>query len=68
VLIIFYHKISDLFRGLQLVSQKRHLVEQAFGTLKRRFQFERASYFTVAKVHGQMTLKAIAFNLLKAVR
>jgi IS5 family transposase len=52
----------------KLVSQKRYLVEQAFGTLKRRFQFERASYFTVAKVHGQMTLKAIAFNLLKALR
>lgn len=50
-----------------LVSKKRYLVEQAFGTLKRRFHCGRASYITQAKVGGQLHLKAICFNLLKAV-
>lgn len=52
----------------KLVSKRRYIVEQAFGTLKRRFQFQRASYFTTKKVHTQMILKAISFNLLKALR
>ena len=50
----------------RLVSQVRYKVEQGFGILKRRFQFRRASYLTQTKVQGQMILKAIAFNLLKA--
>lgn len=50
-----------------LISKIRYRVEQSFGTLKRRFHFARASYFTTAKVHGQMTLKAMAFNLLKGL-
>lgn len=50
----------------RLISKIRYRVEQGFGTLKRRFKFTRASYVTVPKVQGQMTLKAIAFNLLKA--
>lgn len=51
----------------RLISKIRYKVEQGFGTLKRRFRFARASYLTTAKVHGQMTLKAIAFNLLKSL-
>lgn len=51
----------------RLVSHQRFRIEQAFGTLKRRFQFYRASYIGQAKVLGQMLLKAICFNLLKAV-
>jgi len=51
----------------QLISKIRYRVEQGFGTLKRRFHFARASYFTTAKVHGQMVLKAMAFNLLKGL-
>lgn len=50
-----------------LVSKKRYLVEQAFGTLKRRFSCTRASYFTTEKVQGQLYLKSTCFNLLKAV-
>jgi IS5 family transposase len=50
----------------RLISKVRYKVEQAFGTLKRRFLFAKASYFGLAKVHGQCLLKAIAFNLLKA--
>jgi transposase, IS5 family len=52
----------------RLISRKRYLVEQGFGTLKRRFQFYRASYMTQAKVQTQMILKSLAFNFLKAVR
>lgn len=50
-----------------LISKIRYRVEQSFGTLKRRFHFARASYLTTAKVQGQMVLKAMAFNLLKAL-
>lgn len=51
----------------RMISKTRYKIEQAFGTLKRRFHMVRASYCGVAKVHGQMVLKAIAFNLLKAL-
>lgn len=50
----------------RLISKVRYKVEQGFGTLKHKFRFERASYLTTLKVQAQMTLKAIAFNLLKA--
>ena len=50
----------------RLISKVRYRVEQGFGTLKRRFHFSRASYRTLPKVQAQMTIKAIAFNLLKA--
>ena len=49
------------------VSKKRFIVEQSFGTLKRRFKFSKASYFSTKKVNAQFTLKAICLNLLKAV-
>jgi IS5 family transposase len=52
----------------KLISKVRFKVEQCFGTLKRRFQFQRARYFGLNKVEGQMCLKAICFNLLKAYR
>ncbi|MBX9621462.1 MAG: IS5 family transposase [Alphaproteobacteria bacterium] len=52
----------------RLVSGIRYRVEQCFGTLKRRFRFTRASYFSEVKVEAQMILKAISFNLLKAYR
>lgn len=51
----------------RLISGKRFIVEQSFGTLKRRFKFERASYITRMKVEAQFILKAICFNLLKAI-
>jgi IS5 family transposase len=49
----------------RLVSKVRFRIEQAFGTLKRRFSFTRARY--LAKVQRQCLLKSIAFNLLKAI-
>jgi len=50
----------------KLISGHRFIIEQAFGTLKRKFRMARASYFTTQKVAAQMFLKAICFNLLKA--
>jgi len=51
----------------RMISKTRYKVEQAFGTLKRRFNLGQATYMTCAKVHAQLTIKAIAFNLLKAL-
>jgi IS5 family transposase len=50
----------------KLVSTRRYIVEQCFGTLKRRFDCARASYFGIEKVNAWMHVKAVAFNLLKA--
>lgn len=50
----------------KLISKRRYIVEQGFGTLKRRFNFNRASYMGLAKVESQFYLKAMCFNLLKA--
>ena len=50
------------------IASRRFKVEQAFGTLKRRFNMARARYFSTAKVTMQMTLAAIGHNLLKAQR
>ena len=46
----------------------RFKVEQAFGTMKRRFNLARARYFGAAKVQAQMCWAALGMNLLKAHR
>jgi transposase, IS5 family len=51
----------------KFISKRRFIVEQCFGTIKRIFNFSRASYFTREKVETQFWLKATCFNLLKAV-
>ena len=51
----------------KLISSKRFVVEQTFGTLKRRFCFNRASYKTKKKVEYQLCFKAICINLLKSI-
>ena len=48
------------------ISKTRYIVEQCFGTLKRMFKMGRASYMGTMKVNGQMLLKAMCMNLLKA--
>jgi len=50
----------------RMISRKRYPIEQAFGTLKRRFKLDKASYMTLAKVRAEALMKAIASNLLKA--
>ena len=51
----------------KLLSKVRFIVEQAFGTLKRRFKAGRARYIGIKKVTAEFRFKAICFNLLKAV-
>ncbi|MGQ4005928.1 transposase [Francisellaceae bacterium CB300] len=50
-----------------LISKTRYKVERCFGTMKRKFNFARASYFSTIKVNAQALLKAMCFNALKAV-
>ncbi len=50
-----------------IISQNRYKVERCFGTIKRKFNFARASYFSTVKVNTQALLKAMCFNALKTV-
>ena len=50
------------------ISKVRYIVEQTFGTLKRRFHFWRSSYIGSDKTLAQLTAKSLCLNLLKAVR
>ena len=52
----------------KLISKRRYKVEQCFGTIKRKFNFYRASYLRREKVESQFYFKAMCYNLLKAVR
>jgi transposase, IS5 family len=49
------------------VSKTRYIVEQDFGTLKRKFLMTKSPYLGTEKTGGWANLKAICFNLLKAV-
>ena len=51
----------------KLISKTRWRIEQCFGTIKRRFTYQKASYFTTIKVDAQFKMKAMCHNLLKAV-
>jgi IS5 family transposase len=51
----------------KLISKTRFRIEQCFGTIKRRFSYQKASYFTTEKVDAQFKMKAICLNLLKAI-
>lgn len=51
----------------KLISKQRFRIEQCFGTLKRRFNFRRSSYFTTAKTEAQMLMKCMCLNLLKGL-
>lgn len=50
----------------KLISRRRYIVEQCFGTAKRLFGMARASYCGTHKVNAQVILKGICMNLLKA--
>jgi len=50
----------------RLISRLRFVVEQGFGTLKRRYRFRRARYLGCAKTELEFYLNAMAFNLKKA--
>ncbi len=51
----------------KLISKQRFRIEQCFGTLKRRFNFRRSSYFTTLKTEAQMLMKCLCLNLLKGL-
>jgi IS5 family transposase len=48
------------------ISKTRYVVEQTFGTLKRRYGLFRARYVGRLKTQGELLLCSIAFNLRKA--
>lgn len=50
----------------RIIKQTRYVVEQSFGTMKRLFRFDQASYFTQERVQAQAILKMLCVNLLKA--
>lgn len=50
------------------ISSVRQIVERAFGTLKRGYDFFRSRYVGRDKVEGEFHILAMAFNLKKAVR
>lgn len=56
---------DDIERNKGL-SKVRYRVEQSFVILHRLFKCKRASYFGLEKVKGQMVLKVMCLNLLKA--
>ena len=39
----------------RLISKTRWRIEQCFGTIKRRFHYEKSSYFSTDKTHAQFT-------------
>lgn len=51
----------------RLISKLRYIVEQGFGTLKRRYSFGRARYLGRIKTEMEFYLNAMAFNIRKAV-
>jgi IS5 family transposase len=52
----------------KIIARRRFRIEQAFGTLKRRFQMSRARYMGRLKVEAEICYKVICFNLNKALR
>ena len=49
------------------VSKVRYIVERAFGTMKRQYEFQRARYRGLKKVNAELHLIAMAYNIKKAV-
>lgn len=63
------HPVHPLLKAFtKKIGGIRFKVEQAFGTMKRKFHLARARYFGAAKVQAQMCWAAIGMNLLKAHR
>ena len=62
-------KLTELEKARnRCISSVRQIVERAFGTLKRGYEFFRSRYVGQAKVEGEFHILAMAFNLKKAVR
>ena len=50
----------------KLISRRRYIIEQCFGTAKQLFNMARASYISTTKVNAQVIKKNICMNLLNA--
>lgn len=57
-------RICILFN--KLISKKRWVVERTFGSMKRWFASGKARYKSLARVHAQHVMEAIAHNLYRA--
>ena len=51
----------------RLISARRFVTERTFGTMKRVYGLHRARYLGLAKVQGEVLLKAMAYNLKRAI-
>lgn len=51
----------------RLISKTRWRIEQCFGTIKRRFSYQKSAYFSTEKVDAEFRMKAMCQNLLKAI-
>jgi IS5 family transposase len=49
------------------ISKRRFVVERTFGTMKRVYGLSRARYIGIEKVEAETILKAIAYNIKRAV-
>jgi IS5 family transposase len=56
-----------LKRYNRLIARRRAAVETTFATWKRRMGFDAIRYIGLAKAHGQVLLRAMAFNLRRWV-
>lgn len=59
-------KMAGYKDGVMMKAKRGKIVERAFGTLKRQLKINRASYKGRPKVEGQLLIKALCYNLLKA--
>lgn len=51
----------------RMISKYRYIVEQVFGSLKRNYALSRLRYTGLEKAEAQLYLKAMAWNIKKAV-
>jgi IS5 family transposase len=61
------HPLTKRQKHANMISKVRFVAERCFGTLKRLFGMHRTRYYGVEKVKGQLLLKVMCMNLLKAV-
>lgn len=54
-------------RRNKIIGKWRYVVERTFGTFKRTYGFSRTRYLGVDRVHGEAVIKAIAYNLRRAL-
>ena len=54
-------------RRNKIIGKWRYVVERTFGTFKRTYGFSRTRYLGVDRVHGEAIIKAIAYNLRRAL-